>query len=197
MSIRENNKIKTRRKLLKAARRLFKSKGYDETMMSEIAEAAEISDATLYNYFPAKKDLLIGIAKEEAGELKEFVEKEPEASKPADERIRGLMLEHVKDVLTYAALSRRIAFVCAGQSMESSVSSDVNDMLFSLLEKGKADGIFREDMDPRDSANIIYSLYLWILFNDPDLGKVGLDVTLEKFRRLLDLVIDGICLKDG
>ena len=197
MSIRENNKIKTRKSLLKSARRLFQSMGYDETMMSEIAKAAEISDATLYNYFPTKKDLLIGIAREEAGELKELLDSDIEASKPADERIKDLMLTHVKDLVSYASLSRRIAFACAGLCREDSVSSEVHDLLFSLLKNGKDDGIFRQDMDPGDYADIICSLSLWILFSDPEIGKESIEKTVEKFHHLLDIVLAEICVAAG
>ena len=197
MSIRENNKIKTRKALLKSARRLFQSMGYDETMMSEIARGAEISDATLYNYFPTKKDLLIGIAREEAGELKEFLSSDLEAGKPADEKIMDLMLTHVKDLVMYASLSRRIAFACAGLCGEDSVSSEVNDLLISLLESGKEEGVFRQDMDTGDSADIIRSLYLWTLFVDPEIEKVSMEKTVGKFRRLLEIVLAEICLDAG
>ena len=44
------------------SRRLFTAKGYEETTMEDIAEAAEVSKATLYNYFSSKENLLLGIA---------------------------------------------------------------------------------------------------------------------------------------
>jgi len=51
-SRREANKRKSRQKILKASRRLFKEKGYDNTMIEDVADKAEVSKATLYNYFP-------------------------------------------------------------------------------------------------------------------------------------------------
>ena len=54
------NKLKCRRQILKASRRLFKEKGYEATMIGDVAAKAEISKATLYNYFPSKESLLAG-----------------------------------------------------------------------------------------------------------------------------------------
>ena len=64
-SRRELNKIQCRQRILKASRQLFSTKGYEETTMDDVAERAEVSKATLYNYFPGKDSLLMGIAEAE------------------------------------------------------------------------------------------------------------------------------------
>ncbi|UCH11121.1 MAG: helix-turn-helix transcriptional regulator, partial [Fidelibacterota bacterium] len=43
--------------ILAAAKQLFARKGYQETSMSDIAEACELGKATLYYYFPTKEDI--------------------------------------------------------------------------------------------------------------------------------------------
>ncbi len=40
------------------ALRLFQQQGYEETSISQIAEAAEISESTFFRYFPTKEDLV-------------------------------------------------------------------------------------------------------------------------------------------
>jgi AcrR family transcriptional regulator len=47
--------------ILKSAALLFAMKGYHRTTTKEIAEAADVSEGTLYNYFESKNDLLFGI----------------------------------------------------------------------------------------------------------------------------------------
>lgn len=47
--------------ILDAAARLFAEKGFHRTTTRQIAEAAEVSEGTLYNYFENKNDLLFGI----------------------------------------------------------------------------------------------------------------------------------------
>ena len=59
--------------ILYAAGRLFAEKGYHRTTTKDIAEAADVSEGTIYNYFINKDDLLFGIMTEltEGGKLGE------------------------------------------------------------------------------------------------------------------------------
>jgi AcrR family transcriptional regulator len=45
--------------ILDAAARLFATKGFHRTTTREIAEAADVAEGTLYNYFENKNDLFI------------------------------------------------------------------------------------------------------------------------------------------
>jgi AcrR family transcriptional regulator len=47
--------------ILDAAARLFAEKGFDHTTTKEIADAADVAEGTLYNYFDSKNDLIIGM----------------------------------------------------------------------------------------------------------------------------------------
>jgi AcrR family transcriptional regulator len=56
--LRERKKQRTRQLLADTARRLFSERGFDSVSVAEIARAAEVSDATVFNYFPTKEDLV-------------------------------------------------------------------------------------------------------------------------------------------
>lgn len=56
--LRERKKRRTRQALVEAAYRLFDTRGYDETTVSAVAAAADVSPATFYLHFPAKEDVL-------------------------------------------------------------------------------------------------------------------------------------------
>jgi AcrR family transcriptional regulator len=58
LGLRERKKLQTRAAIRDAALKLFLEKGYDATTTSEIAHAASVSIATLFNYFPSKESLL-------------------------------------------------------------------------------------------------------------------------------------------
>jgi AcrR family transcriptional regulator len=57
--LRERKKQKTKEAIQREAMRLFQEKGYEETTIEEIAEAAEISPSTFFNYFPTKEDVVL------------------------------------------------------------------------------------------------------------------------------------------
>lgn len=55
--LRTKRKMETRKKLVRASRQLFVTKGYDETTLEEIAEAAGLHVQTLYRHFGTKQEL--------------------------------------------------------------------------------------------------------------------------------------------
>jgi AcrR family transcriptional regulator len=55
--LRERKKQQTRQLIADTARRLFVERGFDAVTVVEVARAADISEATVFNYFPTKEDL--------------------------------------------------------------------------------------------------------------------------------------------
>jgi AcrR family transcriptional regulator len=58
LGLRERKKQQTRELLAETARRLFAERGFERVTVAEIARAAEVSEQTVFNYFPTKEDLV-------------------------------------------------------------------------------------------------------------------------------------------
>lgn len=56
--LRERKKAKTRERISDIATGLFLDRGFDEVTVAEVAEAANVSVKTVFNYFGSKEDLL-------------------------------------------------------------------------------------------------------------------------------------------
>ncbi|TWS23312.1 TetR family transcriptional regulator [Tsukamurella sputi] len=59
LGLRERKKLKTRTELRRAAYELFRKQGFDETTVAQIADAAEVSQATFFRYFATKEALIL------------------------------------------------------------------------------------------------------------------------------------------
>jgi AcrR family transcriptional regulator len=58
VGLRERKKQRTRRLISETAWRLFAQRGFDQVPVADVAAAAEVSEATVFNYFPTKEDLV-------------------------------------------------------------------------------------------------------------------------------------------
>jgi AcrR family transcriptional regulator len=61
VGLRERKKQRTRQAIVEAATELFAEHGYADTTLAEVAEAAEVSLSTIFNYFPGKPDIVFAV----------------------------------------------------------------------------------------------------------------------------------------
>ncbi len=58
--LRERKKRLTREQIATTAWRLFVERGFERVSVAEIAREADVAEATVFNYFPTKEDLVYG-----------------------------------------------------------------------------------------------------------------------------------------
>jgi AcrR family transcriptional regulator len=57
--LRERKKRQTREAIAEAAMALFMAHGFDAVTVADVGRAADVSEKTVFNYFPAKEDLVM------------------------------------------------------------------------------------------------------------------------------------------
>ena len=85
-----------RAEILEAARKVFGKKGFNETTMDEIAEAAGLAKGTLYLYFSSKQDVYLKTLQFGQAELLEQVKTNMKTAESLRAKIRSLIETRVK-----------------------------------------------------------------------------------------------------
>jgi len=78
--LRERKKRERRKAISDVAMRLFAERGYDAVTVAEIARAADVSEQTVFNYFPAKEDLVFDEDEAMRDRLVEAIRDRPEGA---------------------------------------------------------------------------------------------------------------------
>ncbi len=73
MGLRETKKERTRQEIAAKAMGLFVRRGFDHVTVAEVAEAAGLSEKTVFNYFPTKEDLFFDEVPEREAALLEAI----------------------------------------------------------------------------------------------------------------------------
>jgi AcrR family transcriptional regulator len=97
-SLRERKKRETRRRLRRVALGLFAERGYSNVTAEEIAEAAEVSTRTFFNYFPSKEAVLLSADPDRLQAVRESVMAAP-AGTPAVEVLHVAMTKWAQEVV--------------------------------------------------------------------------------------------------
>lgn len=93
---RDRKKQATRERLIDAGARLFSSAGFEETTTTDIAEAADVAQRTLFRHFPTKEAVLYGDMDDLRLELHDALDARP-AAEPVLEMVRQAMLSLADD----------------------------------------------------------------------------------------------------
>lgn len=83
--------------ILAQAAQLFARRGYPATSMNQVAEACNLSKATLYHYYKDKSSLLISIAETHVSKLAALVAEEEANPHTDEERLRRFIYRIVEE----------------------------------------------------------------------------------------------------
>lgn len=201
--LRERKKQQTRAQIAEAARALFAERGFAQVTVAEVARAADVSEQTVFNYFPSKEDLVywrLGSFEEEL--LATIRDRAPgETALAAFRRFllsqRGLLGEHdaaAREQLT--SFTRMITESPALRAREAQILSGYSASLAALLaaETGAEEG----DIRPAVAANAMMGVHRALIEHVRGrilAGELGPELTAAvraEAERALDLVGAGL-----
>ncbi|GGN77246.1 TetR family transcriptional regulator [Streptomyces albiflavescens] len=139
--LRERKKRQTRQYISDVATGLFLERGFDAVTVAEVADAANVSVNTVYNYFPAKEDLFLDRSKGVVDRLARWVRGREKGESAAAAVVRELReeLEAVSPRLGlmdgYARFMRVIHDAPALRSRLWAISQEVVDKLEEALRE--------------------------------------------------------------
>jgi AcrR family transcriptional regulator len=149
--LRARKKQRTRELLAETAGRLFAERGFDSVTVAEVARAADVSEATVFNYFPTKEDLFYSQMESFEEALVEAVRDRPPGESVLAafrrfilERSARLSTDEAADVVARAA--RLIGASEALQTRERAVVARYTEALAALI--AEETGAARDDVEP-------------------------------------------------
>ncbi|MDQ0471212.1 TetR/AcrR family transcriptional regulator [Labrys wisconsinensis] len=135
--LRARQKADRSRRILEAATSLFREAGYEAARIEDIAERAEVSVGTFYNYYENKGDILVAVVSMEVEEVLEAGRAIVEAPPPSvAEALKTLIEQYYDHSLVYLSKAMwRAAMAMSIQQPESPFSRRYTDLDQRLCEQ--------------------------------------------------------------
>jgi AcrR family transcriptional regulator len=162
---RERNKLRVKARLYTSALKLFTEKGYEQTSIEEIAEAADVARGTFFNHFQRKEDLITAWGEDRREHLRSGLDS-PGASEGDDLR---LTLERCMSILAEINTAERdvtramlTAWVKAGRPLHEEPYA--GEIFAEAIEAARRRGEIMPSVDPHRVGNLLRDAYLGTLY---------------------------------
>jgi AcrR family transcriptional regulator len=166
----EREKRQRRDGILKAAEKVFFTRGFEQATMDDIADAAELSKGTLYLYFKSKDDLHMAVARNAVAMLRERTSRAASEEGDALEKLRLMGLACVDFSRSHLDEMRSIMTLEEIEPGSISLSiQDVQHMIYKestvgtviqVVEQGVKEGLIRSDLP---SVLIAHTLWMSVI----------------------------------
>jgi AcrR family transcriptional regulator len=155
VGLRETKKLRTRQEIADKAMGLFVKRGFDHVTVAEVAAAADVSEKTVYNYFPTKEDLFFDeVPAREAALVEAVRNRRPgESVAAALERLQAAGCGRMCSE-GFATFARIIEDSPALQAKELEVMARYTDALASAIQSEL--GV--NELDAKVAANVLVTV---------------------------------------
>src|SRR5260370_33422429 len=105
---RQRRSADIRERLFRAALNFFAQKGFAETTVEDITEAADVGKGTFFNYFPSKDHILLAFVEMQLGKLETAIEMARQTSEPMPKFLRYLGIRLTQEPTRNPAIVRAV-----------------------------------------------------------------------------------------
>jgi AcrR family transcriptional regulator len=175
---RTRRSTEVRERLFRAALSLFAKKGYSETTVEDITNAADVGKGTFFNYFPSKDHILLAFGEMQYGKLQAAVEEARLTSTPMPIFLRSLGQRMTEEPTRNPAILRALLLAYLSSTPVREAMLDLQKRVLALhsemIQLGQERGEIRDDLAPLEIAQVFRqtifgTLLMWTLYADGSL----------------------------
>ena len=176
-------------------RKLFSSKGFKDTNVSDITKMAEIGVGTFYNYYSSKEKLFLEIFLEENVKLKKSIMESVDLNDEPLKLIKELMSLNILGMNSNPILRQwynRDVFGKLEQHYREENGIKYVDFLYDsfseLIKKWQAEGKMRDDID----FKLIMAFFTALINIDTHKEEIGIEYFPDILDYLAEFVMKGL-----
>src|SRR5712692_586665 len=177
-SRRQRRSADIRDRLFHASLQLFAQKGFLETTVEDITEAADVGKGTFFNYFPSKDHILLAFGEMQLGKLEAAIETARKTGEPMPEFLRSLGVRMTQEPTRNPAIIRALlqAYLSTTPVREAmmGLQKRMHALHSQMIQLGQDRGEIRNDIPAAEIAQVFRqtifgTLLIWSLYGDATL----------------------------
>lgn len=167
--------LRTREKLVHAARAAFEGKGYLDVNVHDIASRAKVAYGTFYTYFSSKEEIFEEVVQDLIRDFRALASTEPHAHDPIEsiERAnRGYLRAYRANARMMAILEQVATFSPRFAAVRRAARRHWVDRNEAAIRRWQQDGLVDARLDPYYAASALGSMvdrsaYVWLVLGEP------------------------------
>jgi AcrR family transcriptional regulator len=177
-SRRQRRSADIRNRLFGAALQLFAQKGFAETTVEDVTEAADVGKGTFFNYFPSKDHILLAFGEMQLRKLEAAIETARKTGEPMPEFLRSLGARMTQEPTRNPAIIRALLQAYLSTTAVREAMMDLQRRVHALhtemIQLGQDRGEIRNDLPASEIAHVFRqtifgTLLIWSLYGDATL----------------------------
>ena len=175
---RQRRSAEIRERLFRAALALFAKKGFAETTVEDITEAADVGKGTFFNYFPSKDHILIAFGEMQLAKLEAAIAEVRRTNEPIPQFMRSLGTRMTQEPARNPEIMRALlqAYLSTTRVREAmlDLQKRVQALHTQMIQLGQEQGEIRSDLPAEEIAyafrqTIFGTVLIWSLYGDATL----------------------------